>query len=421
MKKIVNIFILIVVCFLPIMVNGKTSVDYEWKLENQIILSGENGNYYYLNFDPFEINKYSKEGEKLESRDFSRMFYSFTFHELYSEKALNTIFGLNNGPFHYNSELDEYYSIRYFEKTFMIYDKTRDIDFFTSYSFDNDLNFTKKVIGYEYNVYEKAYNSGLNVQAIFKEEGYYLVYGYDNNDIYTLRIYDSNLNVVLEIENDTTYKSFLFHLDNGKIYGCYENTVLEVYDLTGKLLDSFVLGEEVVDSLDEYQNYDFEFFNFAITNNNVVVSYALYNNDPVLDNPTGYNDLVKAGVQALPLSFKFRLKYEVDTPIENWKVNFENKIDENDREYVELDIVPEPGYSIGKITVTDSTGAEIEVTDSKFYMPNSDVKVDVLFIKGEYLPIPDTFLGKSVTVVVIGLILIGLGFYTINYVREEEK
>ena len=49
----------------------------------------------------------------------------------------------------------------------------------------------------------------------------------------------------------------------------------------------------------------------------------------------------------------------------------------------------------------------------------SDVKVEVKYEYGEYVPIPDTFLGKSVTLIFIGLILVSLGLYTINYVRQE--
>ena len=51
-------------------------------------------------------------------------------------------------------------------------------------------------------------------------------------------------------------------------------------------------------------------------------------------------------------------------------------------------------------------------------MPSSDVKVEVKYVNGEYLPIPDTFLGKSTTLILIGLILVSLGVYTINYVKN---
>ena len=49
----------------------------------------------------------------------------------------------------------------------------------------------------------------------------------------------------------------------------------------------------------------------------------------------------------------------------------------------------------------------------------NDVRVEVKYIQGEYLPIPDTGLSKSITLILIGAILIGLGLYTFNFVRQE--
>ena len=54
-------------------------------------------------------------------------------------------------------------------------------------------------------------------------------------------------------------------------------------------------------------------------------------------------------------------------------------------------------------------------------MPSSDVKIEVKYKGGEYVPIPDTFMSNSLKVSFIGLILVGLGFYTINYVKRDEK
>ena len=72
-----------------------------------------------------------------------------------------------------------------------------------------------------------------------------------------------------------------------------------------------------------------------------------------------------------------------------------------------------------EIIVTDINGNRIDVTNNKFYKPMNDVRVEVKYVQGEYLPIPDTFLGKSITLILIGLILIGLGLYTVNYVKRE--
>ena len=115
----------------------------------------------------------------------------------------------------------------------------------------------------------------------------------------------------------------------------------------------------------------------------------------------------------------YSLIYDVD------KVNsssgdftYEEVTGDDGNVYVELDIKPATGYTVKEIIVTDVNGNKIEVTDNKFIKPMNDVKVEVKYVYGEYLPIPDTFLGKSVSLIIIGLILVGLGSYTINYVKN---
>ena len=115
----------------------------------------------------------------------------------------------------------------------------------------------------------------------------------------------------------------------------------------------------------------------------------------------------------------YSLIYDVD------KVNsssgdftYEEVTGDDGNVYVELDIKPATGYTVKEIIVTDVNGNKIEVTDNKFIKPMNDVKVEVKYVYGEYLPIPDTFLGKSITLILIGLVLISLGIYTINYVRQ---
>ena len=99
----------------------------------------------------------------------------------------------------------------------------------------------------------------------------------------------------------------------------------------------------------------------------------------------------------------------------------ERKIDEFDREYVELKITPKDGYVIDEVIVTDVNGNKIEVTDNKFYMPSTDVKVEVKYKGGEYLPIPNTALSQNISFILIGIILIGLGMYTMNFIKREEN
>ena len=54
-------------------------------------------------------------------------------------------------------------------------------------------------------------------------------------------------------------------------------------------------------------------------------------------------------------------------------------------------------------------------------MPLNDVKVEVKYIEGEYLPIPNTALSQNISFILIGIILIGLGSYTMKFVKREEN
>jgi len=57
-------------------------------------------------------------------------------------------------------------------------------------------------------------------------------------------------------------------------------------------------------------------------------------------------------------------------------------------EEITLTVSPDSGYELSVLSVKDSDDNEIELTDDKFIMPESDVKVSAEFIKSEE-PIPD--------------------------------
>ena len=120
------------------------------------------------------------------------------------------------------------------------------------------------------------------------------------------------------------------------------------------------------------------------------------------------------------MTLKYQMKFEIDkVESNNGDFTYVEKVDEDGKSYVELKITPKNGYIVDKIIVTDTNGNKIEVTDNKFYKPLNDIKIEVQYkIAGEYVPIPDTFLGKSLTLIMIGFILIGLGVYTVNYVKN---
>ena len=165
-----------------------------------------------------------------------------------------------------------------------------------------------------------------------------------------------------------------------------------------------------------YVVVDMDFFN-----NEFIILYE-YNPCDQRVNLTDANDFTNVTQIPYYITLKYSINYEVEKVISsNGDFTYENKVDEDGKSYVELKIEPKKGYSVKEIIVTDLNGNKIEVTDNKFYMPLNDVKVEVKYIEGEYLPIPNTALSQNISFILIGLILIGLGSYTMKFVKREEN
>ena len=338
------------------------------------------------------------------------------FDYIYKNKLVTDFAEFNDGTYlKYNSELDKYYSTNYYSGEFIVYGETIE-DNSTILNFDENLLEIKELIGNEFNVADKVFSEDLLVDAILIENNYYIVYCTDE-DFYYNRVYDQEANLIFESKYDYWYRG-LVHVYDDKIYEII-NTEFKIYDLNKELLYS----KNLVDDLDEIydDNYVYFFEYFDIVDNNLIVQYGYDIESPkglntVLNNRDIHDSTKERGPFFVA---KFRLEFDVEAiNSDNGGFIYERKIDEYDREYIEINVTPNKGYIIDKIIVTDVNGKEIEVTDNKFYMPMSDVKVEVKYVNGEYLPIPDTFLGKSTTLILIGLILVSLGVYTINYVKN---
>ena len=135
------------------------------------------------------------------------------------------------------------------------------------------------------------------------------------------------------------------------------------------------------------------------------------------------SDLVNEEIETISfLTMAYNLDFDIEkVNSTNGDFTYESKVDEDGRSYVELKIEPKDGYSVKEIIVTDSNGNIIPVTSNRFYMPLNDVKVEVKYIEGEYLPIPNTALSQNLSFVLIGIILISLGMYTMKFVKREEN
>ena len=242
------------------------------------------------------------------------------------------------------------------------------------------------------------------------------IFNYYNDDKVYIKFIDKNLNELFTIENNSlNYVGYSVWITDEYIYLSRENNKIEIYNFDGELYDFVEIDTSFLeDTSDICGNYYIT--KLYVDNRNVTLNYNFIGCATRIDS----NDIVKEREHPISYVLNLDLKFNViKVESEGGDFSYTEKVDEDGNHYVELNISTDDGYSLKEIIVTDVNGNRIEVTNNRFYMPFSDVNVEVKYVKGEYLPIPDTFLGKSVSLIFIGLILISLGFYTINYVRQE--
>ena len=415
MKKIFTFIILICICFVPLCGNAKTNINLEWRLRGYDYVMSNKGIYYFTDYDYYDNNKiylFNKSKELIDTTLVDSEF-NFEVSTVYDDFLYSGLLFGNKYPLYYNEEFDFYYNVDYFKGiSVYVYDKfISDYGTWLYYDDENDKEFVINLLGNKTELYDLAVSLGITIYDIFEYDGYYIVYGkYEDGVKYI--IFDYDLNILYEAYNDNS-SVIKMEIYNDKIYKITEGRFLEVLDMKGNLLFEYNLIESFEDL---YQDYEFYLMKFEIVDNNLLLLYDHHmpkasNDDYTNSTRSNYNDY---------LFVKYRISNDVEHVISNNGVSSsEKKIDEFDREYVELKIEPKEGYIVEQVIVTDDKGNKIDVKDNKFYMPSSDVKVEVKYKYGEYVPIPDTFLSKSVTLIFIGLILVSLGLYTINYVRQE--
>ena len=415
MKKILKLFIFIFICFMPFMVEAETKLVYEWKVNDEEFITTVDGEYYF--FGNYNIIKYDKKGNLLDNEEFD-FGDNIKVSTYYENKVLFGLLNYLEGELKYNNKLDIYYMVNYYREIVTYYgENTNDESFNLDFSNPEDLEMIKELLGNEYEVYKKVISEHIELDFISIQNGFYIVHGFDNNeDCEFVMLFDKNANLIMEKKSEK-YTDSIIHVFDDKIYVIYNNTFFEVYDLELNLLYQINIYNDL-DNL--YKNMDcyFELEEFYVKDNNLVVQYAYYMPGAIEND---FNDFTKIE-RADFFVAKFRLSNDVEHIASDKGVSSsERKVDELDREYVELKITPKDGYVIDEVIVTDVNGNKIEVNDNKFYMPSTDVKVEVKYKGGEYLPIPNTALSQNISFILIGIILIGLGMYTMNFIKREEN
>ena len=419
MKKIIKYFILIFISFIPVMVDAKATFEFKDEVYDLHFLYKEKDKYYFLdNYYNYNEDGFIKifddeleliKGDKMFDGDNSSeelMIKSKYFNKFYNYYSQDNSIAIDY-------DTNRIYDVRFPEHDFLYYDIENDE--YLDIDFDEDINFTRRILGKRYDVFLWAKNNNFYIYSINEINDYFIVYYEDEGD-YFVAVLDSNLELIRRFSNEN---HIFIHVHDDLIYVLEDNIYLKIYNLAGDIVGRMTIENDNVSS--GMSCYYLAPFNMSVTGSELFINYELFMCPPSRINGNDESFYNNAKGRALEfLTLVYDINFEIDkVKSNNGDFTYVEKIDESGKAYVELKITPQEGYEVDKIIVIDVNGNIIEVNDNKFYMPNSDVKIEIQYKEvAEYVPIPDTFLGRNLTIIFIGLILIGLGVYTVNYVKN---
>ena len=429
MKRIVNYIFLIVICLLPLMVDAKVNLEFNKEYIEDVFFFEYDGFYYFINGksdrpdSPDALNIYDYNHNFIGNapifrEDFESELDIYDYNP--SFYYVNLIFERNQNNLIYRDDVKNIaYTIVYDEEIVTVVDL--DTEEISEISFENDLKSSSSYLGRKYDVYLALKEKNYSVNYIKECDDVFIVNYFNQNGERYLGAFDSSGKVIVNYYYEDDYPLIVYAYDN-LIYIMEEDTKLDIYKLDGEKIQTIYITNDKIEDFNTGSCTHLAPFIFNIVRNRLYITYGITDYGCELRmNFSDVADMAKQiGYEFEAITLEYEIDYDVKTvSSSNGEITYETKVDEDGESYVELKVVPKDGYSVEEIIVTDANGERIEVTNNKFYRPLNDVKVEVKYVKGEYLPIPDTFLGKSVSLIIIGLVLVSLGFYTINYVRQE--
>ncbi len=232
------------------------------------------------------------------------------------------------------------------------------------------------------------------------DELWYKIYSTPDDDMFSLIIKNHKNDNILIIDETTTYDPQTNKATGSPVH------FLE-YSPDGDLIKKTTIYEG---------KKDLWFWGgFSSDKNGIVLlgeSYLqsedyVYEDDP---NPTD-------GWYAFILHETWPTQFEIETSVEG-KGNIEVISSATMGENVTYVVTPDKGYEIDKIIITDVKGAVIEVTDSTFTMPRSNVTIEVIFKEKEIIN-PDT--GTKLSYLFIIILVFGLAISIMMEVMNKKK
>ena len=462
MKKSNLILFFVVVMFIfSASINAKESLEYEWgtyfaisdeDIENEsrettvrdiallddgyvAVGSGEDENGEYRTL----VIKYDKAGKEkdrvvldayCDSLDiFNENIYCLNIE--YSDGSYQD----NVFVYDYNGKVQETYSFK--EDDWFYFEKLREDDekiFLYNYRYVVVLNKNDStVVKYYYDdLLENEIKEYLGEYYLFYQkinevtDGYYYGYGIENDKKYLLyfdeikeidyvEIYDMEDKLILKkeittqngieevaISEDGFYVSIIKSVD-GKTYCDYSEVCefdlyIAKYDYEGTLIY-------------EEQTHSIE-VGYAAEGRDI--SKMLYNNELILVSNTSMNDVsiddTISGYSGAIL--KFAINYEIST-ISDGNGSIEVIEKSNPDELVTFKIVPNDGYVLDAVKVTDTFGNTVTFNDYTFTMPTADVTIEATFVK-KVLPInPET--SDIMIIVVFSVFILGCLWFALSF------
>ena len=274
MKKILKLFIFIFISFMPFMVDAKLNYSFDYQIENKVFLYEENGNYYYIDADAYGYNTYpdkyivyiyDKNGSLLSSDKFfdeSKIGYEDFLKTKIAKKFYELLYNPNDVI--YDEDTNRYYGVNYINSIFSCRDFRVSNTDGISIPFNHDINFTKKLLGKKYDLFEKLLNKSREINYIRESNGYYIA-GYASY----VALFDENLKELFRLRDDEAYAFSYAEVYDGLFYIFRDDLTLEVYNLDGikkdtlNVVNDLIIPEEIL-HCDNYNRKKFYIFDNEI-------------------------------------------------------------------------------------------------------------------------------------------------------------
>ena len=429
MKRIFNYIVLIVICLLPVMVSAQSKLELVWSKDDEMFLYEEDDYYSFITYQTYNaeygnMSFYDDKGKFV----YQNVFFdpaNDSLDEFYNSKKYDALLPYLNYKEYgweltYSKELESLIYIEYNDEEFTYYDVNNNE---ITVSFYDDIEFTKKALGKKFEVYDALKDKFYFFYRIDIFDNVSVVY-YQADDYYChAYIVDNDSYELIMDYNSELYKYFSVYEKNGLIFLCTADYNLRIYNLDGELVDSIAIESEW------FNKDEFGYCGSFVVNKYAVHKDKLFLTYRYLSCPKRYGVKDASELEVVqkddiyPDIFTnvYDINFDV-IKVESNNGDFTYETTEEDGEsYVELKVTPKDGYSVEEIIVTDINGNRIEVTNNKFIKPLNDVTVEVKYVKGEYLPIPDTLLNINMWSISFGIIIIVFGITSIVKTMSEDK